>query len=247
MRSIPKSICIRYFVINIRSIDGHDFSNASELTIQTREQAIDVFFEPFLQSGRHELRCIVTDEFQKSTQFQRVFEVYNATCDACLPAIPSLTTLSHAQLGEHSVSELDTGFALEYPTSWRVKLLMKTDWSSLMLVINTLIVLIAVTFYIICRKVGISLLEKQASLSLTGSFSYDKTPLFPSDRSFRLSLLRSSLRNFPWIFRVLFERLLLFTSDSWVFYGVMTSLACRWLLPHFYRDELVQFEGESEK
>ena len=219
----------------------------SELTIKTRGQAIDVFFEPFLESGKHELRCIVTDEFQRSTQFQRVFEVNNVTCDVCLPAIPSLTTLSHAQLGELSVSEINSGFALEYPTSWRVKLLMKTDWSFLMLLINPLIVLIAVLFYLICRKVGVSLLEKQASLSLTGFFSYDKAPLFPSDRSFRLSLLRNALRNFPWVFRVLFERLFLFTSDSWVFYGVMASLACRWLLPHFYRDELVPFGGKSEK
>lgn len=69
-----------YFSHDSSQIDGFDVSTASQLTIERGSAGIDVYFEPELSNGLHEIRCTVTNEFQKTTRFQRVFEVSNSLC-----------------------------------------------------------------------------------------------------------------------------------------------------------------------
>ena len=224
---------------------------------------IDVYFEPELAEGLHEIRGTITNEFQKTTRFQRVFAVSNSLCAgfAVISRIVhsmgvssssssssgvSFKSLSHVELGELESSSVTAGFALEYPTSSGVSLVMKTDWSSLMLYLNPLICLIILLFFWGFHRLALWLLQRQAAVHLADSPVFASSAFFASDRKLKLALLEKALSGAPWAVRWALSRVLLVCSDEWIAFGAIASLLCRCFLPRFYRDEKVGEEGGSE-
>ena len=220
---------------------------------------IDVFFEPEFADGLHEIRGTVTNEFQKTTRFQRVFAVSNSICSGfgaiSPPAQPtgvssssgvSLKSLSHVELGESASSSITAGFALEYPTSSGVSLVMKTDWSSAMLYLNPLICLIILLFFWGFHRLAVWLLQRQAAVHLADAPVFARSAFFATDRKLKLALLEKALSGVPTALRWALSRVLLVCSDEWIAFGAIASLLCRCFLPRFYRDEKVGVEKRVE-
>ena len=133
-----------------------------------------------------------------------------------------------------SSSSVHTSFALEYPTSAHTALLMKTNWSSLMPILNSLILLIIFLCYWGCRRIGQFILRRQVSPELLPKLANKGWNwLFPTNRVLKLSLLKEYFHKWNPILRELFCRLFLFTSDDCVFWSVVLTLVGRICFPRF--------------
>lgn len=231
----PSSNCAsEHFVSLRRWIDDQNLSSSPDLTIEANGDQIDVVMKPSLPSGRHVLRCIVTNPSRsRRTLLERVFDVHSN-----LPGsfAHPLSATSHVTLARRMLQESDvvTSYALEYPLAGRTRLLMQTDWSHVMLLLNPLILSIIVLCYWGCRTIGLSILRKHA-----GGFTPSSAWFFVSDRPAKYAVFKQFFGALPLWLAVFFSRLLLFTSDNLVFYGVLASLLLHLLLPAFFRDARV--------
>lgn len=150
-----------------------------------------------------------------------------------------MKSLSHVELGESASSSITAGFALEYPTSSGVSLLMKTDWSSVMLYLNPLICLLILLFFWGFHRLALWLLQHQAAVHLADAPAFANSAFFATDRKLKLALLEKALSGVPTALRWALSRVLLVCSDEWIAFGAIASLLCRCFLPRFYRDEKV--------
>ena len=246
-------------------IDDMDISQSPDITVETLSDGVDVLVKPALSEGVHTVRCIVTNQqSHRQTALSRTFWVHSLS-----PGYMSSDVLvakqrdglkqieTHEQLKSilqtnsafHSIIQSSsssssfsvyTSFALEYPTSARTALLMKTDWSSLMPILNVLILLVIFLCYWGCRMIGLSILHRQVRPELLSKLA-DKgwSWLFPTNRVLKLSLLRDYFRGWNPVLREFFCRLFLFTTDDCVFWSVIITLVGRVCFPRFGIDQAV--------
>ena len=225
-------------------IDNVDFSTSSELTTIESEGQLDISLMPLLKAGKHDLRCIVTNlQTQKQTTIQRVFGV-NAVDDGGLLGLDgndNYMPLSHEvlRMQDPYFNPVHSHFALEYQTSSLTNTISHVDWSRVMLVLNPLIILIIIFVYWYCRKSGLSVLKKVSSKSTFNSTLFSWESFFGTDRNLKYSLFNEYFANYPRWLRWLLSRLFLFTTDPYIFYGVLLAIVCRNLLPKLYKDDIV--------
>ena len=205
-----------------------------------------IFYEPTLFPGNHDFKCIVTNtETNKTTIVQRAFMIYSDDLNQDLTKINKCTIcpLSHEILQQSlpsTYNPMNIQYALEYPTSSKVQLFMKIDWSKVMLYLNPLIITIIILVYWACRTIGFSILHKQSNKSFSKHLSSAfLSSFFTTDRSPKYSLFLDYFSNLPGWLQWCLSRLFLFTTDNLVYYGVLLAIFCRNFLPRFFKDDRV--------
>lgn len=233
-------------VVNCRLVDHVDFSHHPGVHMIKEDGQTHLYFRPALKTGKHDFQCIITNtQSSKVTVAQRAFNVLGDDADSIsgLNNCPSASPLSHVAL-EQGLSQMyhpfNVEYALEYPTSSKVGLVMRVDWSRLMLVMNPLIIVIIILAYWGCRQIAFSILRKQTDKVISTTLNFSSWDwFFATDRNMKFSLFNSYFAHLPSWLRFLLSRLFLFTSDNLIYYGVLLAIFCRNLLPRFYRDEKV--------
>lgn len=231
----PSSNCdLPNFVSLCRWIDDQNVSSSPDLTIEENDNHIVVIMKPSLPSGRHKLRCMVTNPSRnRQTLLERVFDVHSNHTGSF---IHQFSATSHAKLARRMLQDSSsnmTCYALEYPMSGRTHMLMQIDWSHLMLLLNPLIILIILLFYWGCRKIGLNILHKHME-NLTSSSWF-----FVSDRQAKYTVFKQFFGSLPSWLGTCCSRLFLFTSDDVLFYGVLASLLLHLIIPVIFRDARV--------
>lgn len=231
---------------HFRLVDHIDFSHHPGVRINKEDGQTQLVFRPALKPGKHDFQCIITNtQSNKVTVAQRAFNVLSDDSDSLsgLNSCPSASPLSHVILEQtlpKSYHPFNVQYALEYPTSSKVDLVMRVDWSKLMLILNPLIIAIIILAYWGCRQIAFSILRKQTDKVISTTLNFSSWDwFFATDRNMKYSLFHSYFSNLPSWLRFLLSRLFLFTSDNLIYYGVLLALFCRNLLPRFYRDEQV--------
>lgn len=133
---------------------------------------------------------------------------------------------------QERTSGMITSYGLEYATSLKTKLIMSTDWSHLMLVLNPIIICIIILFYWCCKQIGNSILQYRNPTTIPSSANW----FFVTDRALKYAVFNKALDFLPSWLRALLVRLFLFTSDNLVVYGVLGSIAFHLFLPAFFKD-----------
>lgn len=237
--------------IKTRFVDGADVSFNANLVVESERNQTHVRFQPSLEAGTHEFRCLVTDpRTHKTTIAQRAFQVMPLSSEPSGNEVSVYRSLSHEQIKQSLPSTfypMNVSYALEYPTSSAVKMITHVDWSKAMMVLNPLILLIIVLVYWGCRKIGFHILHKQTTKLIAHHIDFSSWDwFFVSDRNMKLSLFNDYFTHWPSWLRWVCARLFLFTSDNLIFYGVLAAIVCRNFLPRLYVDEQVEFLYTSE-
>ena len=220
-----------------RQIDEEDYSSSPELTIEQNESKEDLILKPMLREGRHVMKCtVVNPDHNRRTVIERVFTVHSLSQPSRRDVNLNLESLSHSVLEGRNLQErtpsMMTSYGLEYTTSLKTKLIMSTDWSHLMLVLNPIIICIIILFYCCCRQIGSSILQRRNATTIPSSANW----FFVTDRALKYAALNKALDFLPSWLRALLVRLFLFTSDNLVVYGVLSSIALHLFLPAFFKD-----------